>query len=537
MFVLLTLFKFNIRKDLLNYMRNLNFSQKHTIYFYLKVSMKSSLFFLVLLAVIPLTLRINGTINISTFHFTKYSYLTFVCLNLFFLISSTLVLQRKLEIMDFFEKDTWKYICKIYISNFLIMSIIGIFGIVMMLIFKNPFTSNEFLLMGIIHFLIIYYSSNLLSMSIGIGVAYLMKNQFAIVVSLIIFVLLLRLPYMIPPDNLFGRLFNFYDDDTFFITNDLAGVLFNVSYFLDKIFIVLFILFFTLLIRFLIYRNKKILNIGILTILLIFALFVGINYTQNEKVHYKYPTLTENGYKILSQKMNLELSNKLINENTLNIQVNGNTNIIHLLLDSIFDIKKVTLNDIPVDFTHKNNILEINGEFKEGTNISLKINYQENVNIVSNIGFNLFYVTPLSINLTGDSFYWYPRTSNMSNEDIYFEVYLKTKGNIFSNLPVVNSNNNYIINGKSSNISIFSGQYKVLNVEGIEYIIPISYDINSIHTELKSIVDSNQLPEEISKVILDKSYKRLIIGVWTATDYNNFVKVQGDTLLFKFKDY
>lgn len=127
-----------------------------------------------MLVAILLTLRISETLNFSIFQFTTFSYFTFITLNFFFLISSTITTQKQLEIISF-----WKRFLEIYKQNLHGKFNINVFNCniscVYYVFFKNSFTMNEYLWLGIIHFFIIYYSSNILFTVIGISVGLTVK--------------------------------------------------------------------------------------------------------------------------------------------------------------------------------------------------------------------------------------------------------------------------------------------------------------------------------------------------------------------------
>src|SRR5690606_3555759 len=151
------------------------------------------------------------------------------------------------------------------------------------------------------------------------------------------------------------------------------------------------------------------------------------------------------------------------------------------------------------------------------------------VNIVDDLSFHLFYVSPLSVNLPGDSFYWYPKTTNYPNKEIYFDVELEKKGTIFSNLAVVKeTDDKYNIRGNASDLFLFSGQYKVMNENEIEYVIPIGYEPSIIQMQLSSITTREEVPNEVKKKIIDKNYSRVVMGIWPLEDSSALVKVSGD---------
>ena len=148
------------------------------------------------------------------------------------------------------------------------------------------------------------------------------KNNFAIVISILIFILLIRIPYTINPTSPLSRLFNIYDDDVFFPTNDLAGVLFNNFYLIDKLFVILFILLIGLLIRIIANKKKKQLFVSLLFIFLLSQGIVVYLYISQKEVHHQYNDFYKTDTQILSHKMKLNLGNKLTNESILNIKIN-----------------------------------------------------------------------------------------------------------------------------------------------------------------------------------------------------------------------
>ena len=514
-------------------------------FFYTKILIKSALFLISILFIILLTIRLIDTIDVSIFQFTKFSYFTFICFNLFLLISSSSIMYKNLEIMNFLERDILKKQNKILVSGIIIILCSSIFPVLFMFIFKNNLITSEFLLMGIIHFLVIWISSNLLSIVIGITVASLIKNELSIILSLLIYGFILSIPYKISPFNPIFKLLNIFDDNTFIKTNDISGILFNNSYLIDNLFVFLLIMILFLLGKIILTKNNRFSLIALNILLMSSLIFIVIQSNNNNKIFYsEYPQIENNSYKIISYNMDLKLSNKLTNYVELETVYKDQTKKIRLLLDNIFRVENITIDGKSVNFKHENNILEIDTNHnKEAKNI-IGIKYEGTVNLQNDLGFDLFYVTPNAINLPDNIFTWYPKLPSLDKDKFKYNINVITSSPIYSNLTSIKSENKYILSGFSSELHIFAGQYQTFEENGVNYIFPISYKLDSFKSQLNNAIKEEitynaeyELSPEELKTLKNKTYKTVIVGVWPLTTPNDSLYIDGDTLLLRYIDY
>ena len=99
-------------------------------------------------------------------------------------------------------------------------------------------------------------------------------------------------------------------------------------------------------------------------------------------------------------------------------------------------------------------------------------------NPVAQSNVDTFYCNNHEINLT-DSFLWYPY---INNKDFPINYTIKTNSlsTIYSNLDTKVEGNEYLLEGIAQTVSLFSGQYRDVFDEGIEYIIPSSYNLDNL---------------------------------------------------------
>ncbi|WP_195891685.1 hypothetical protein [Bacillus ndiopicus] len=403
------------------------------------------------------------------------------------------------------------------------------FVIIFILFFNNPSTNYAFTLLGIIHFIVIFYSSNLVGVSIGICAGYFIKNELSTILTLLILGLFTAIPRIVAGKNdTLTALFSLYDDHQFIMTNTLVGILVNTSYLMDKLFLILLIITVALIVRFATYPKEKWLYSGLLLVVISSQLLILTNYSI-PKFHYNYPTTLEQNYQIIEHNMNLTLSNKLKNQSTISLIPLEKTDTISLLLDDTFDVQQVRINEQTVSYQRSNHVVTIAYPFQAQQQVEVTIQYEGTVYIANNINFDTFYVSPLAINLPGDSFKWYPEAP--AHTPINFNIKIGSSATIYSNLT---QTQNFQFQGRAYSAHLFAGQYKIEEVDGIRYMLPINYQLSTIESYLQTILDSPTVSEEIKKVITDKTYQQLIVGIWPLEDGSDSIKMEGDTLLLNF---
>ncbi|MBU3134326.1 hypothetical protein KPL40_18055 [Clostridium gasigenes] len=515
------------------------------IKFYLKVMLKSPIFIISMLFMIFIMIVQLSALNFSIHLYSRINFYGYISFNLFLLLSCTYVMNKNYELADFLEKNLFKKFISILLTSIIISSLVFIIPFVVIIIYTWNKISFVNFYEGIFNYFILWSLSNCLSSIIGCTIGLLLRKWYSYIFSFIIYVGYISCLYG-PSKSVFDRLICVFSDNIFINQNDLAPILFNKSYYLDKLFIILFILAIINLI-YLIINKKKIYPIPIISFFLIITLFIAIIPTSNKlsKIGVEnYDNFSTSDYIINDYKMDLKLTSTLKNSSELDVKILNDIKSITFMLDNTFNIDSILINDNTCKFSHKNNKVTINSSFLKNTSIKIKINYSGYVDISNYLGVNTYYVNNRYINLPGEKFYWYP---SINNDIIHsFNINLNSRTAIYSNLNIESmgeNGNNYEYNLKGDDVAlnIFSGDYQVITDENITYILPKTYKIDLFKIYLndlsKKILEDNSSTESNMKsdILKNKSYKKVIVSDWYSNtiekNLGNEIQFYNDTLI------
>lgn len=507
--------------------------------FYIKVLVKTPFFLISLLfSIFIFIVQLSALKHSTTVQYTNVVCYAMISLNLYFLICTSSVLAKKYEIMNFLELDIFKKYLTIILSGLIISIVTLLIPITFILVFKNTNMNSFFVLKGIINMFIILNLSNLLCISIGASVGTLFKNWVSIVIAVII--------YSVFPFCLFNPLFesnviqkflNIYGDSTRIKTNILCDEIFNVSYFCDKLVILLITILLILLVKILINKKKKILstiNAFLIIVCMIITISVGVHSVSF--IHeYDFSKADNLNYHISSYKMDIDIDNNFRNNVSFQLDVDNPNDSIILELDDLFKINEIKINDNPIQFTHEKDKIVLDYKSNQKENVSISISYEGYIHVENDLGMDTYYCNNHAMNLT-DSFSWYPYV-NKDNSPINYSIKLNSSSNIYSNLDTQVKGNQYLLEGKAQTVNLFSGQYKDVIDDGIEYIIPSAEELENFKMSLDEYITDylndphNKLSQNDINALKDKKYKKIIVGVHV----NNYtyIKLSGDVLLLE----
>ncbi|MGM9979586.1 MAG: hypothetical protein ACI33J_12360 [Clostridium sp.] len=511
--------------------------------FYFKKTIKSPLLIIALVINIFLTTKIIGVLDTSLFKFTQVYYYAIICTNLFMLISTASIMSKNYEVLSFLERDKWRKVIVTLLSSIYITLALSILPIGTMLIFNNSVTDMYFIKNAILHFLVIWMLSNILAAVIGSTAGLIIQNGFASVIAIVAYSLFLWESQKITK-GIFHRYINIFDDHTFVEYNNLSGPIFNNAYIMDKIFLILLIIF-ILLVAYSFYSySKKLIYISLACITLSALIFMV--YQGEKRQIIAKPQIFNNNdtsYNIKSYKMDLYLNKTLKNITNLTLQFNEDTTEIDLVLDDIFTLNELKIDKKSIDFQRKDDTLKIRSSFKKNQIIQLVIAYEGKINVENELGVNMYYVHDKTVNLPGDTFAWYPKPiSSEQNKSIKFEVEIQSPALIFSNIDSKKEISKFL-SGRATSLNLFAGNYKSIKQNNIQYIIPTSYDIDMFKESLNNTINillgdhSNSFSESEKEMLKKKSYQKVLVGAWPYNTYYGDLELVGDTLLVKYIDY
>ncbi|WP_297420441.1 hypothetical protein [Clostridium sp.] len=507
--------------------------------FYIKVLVKTPIFLISLLfSIFIFIVQLNALKHSSILQYTSATCYAIISLNIYFLISISSVLTKKYEIMDILELDIFKKYLIIILSGLIISILISLIPIILILVFKNANINSFFTLKGIINFLIILNLSNLLSIVISSSIGILLRKRISIAISVIVYALFpLYLFNPLSESSVINKFLNIYSDSTVITKNILCEEIFNISYLCDKLIIIMAITLLILLVKILTNKKKKIISvisIFFVVICMIITISVGLNSVSF--IHtYTFTKADNINYHISSYKMDINIDNNFKNNVSFQLDIDNPNDSIILRLDDLFKINEIKINDMPVQFTHKNDEIVLDYKSNQKENVNISISYEGYIHVEDYLGVDTYYCNNHVMNLT-DSFCWYPYLNN-DNFPINYNIKINSLSNVYSNLDTQVKDNYYLLEGTAQTVNLFSGQYKYVRDNGIEYIIPSASDLEKFKSSLDEYITdylndpNNKLSQNDVNTLKDRKYKKVIVGVHV-DDYTN-MKLSDDVLLLE----
>lgn len=500
---------------------------------------KNPIFFIYISFVLFFVYFIKGSLHITIFEFVRLFFHGYICSNLFLLISTAWVISKRYESLVFLERDVLKKQWKLLFSAFIISSVVALLPMAAMLAFKNPLTDGSFLWKGLVHFFILWTLSNMLAATIGTTIGILVQHRASILLSLLLYGYFLwksintTITYQ-------QKLLNIFDDYMQVETNTMSGTIFNLNYFLDKLFLILLMLF-LLLITYSVYRKKKTAYI-LLAVLALLAMKGVVIYGEKhvQKIR-AYPTaeFAHVPYAVQTYKMDLALTNRLKNTAELEMSFSSAGDAINLLLDDCFTIDSVKVNDSPVKYSHKNNLLKIDVPYRPNETKKIVVSYEGDVQLEDDLGVLTYYVTNDAVNLPGWLFAWYPAMPEPKPS--YYDVRLDASAKIYSNLGIFTGETER--KGETSSLSLFAGQYQTLTDNGVTYILPIDAHLDVFQSSLKGLINQaakarhRTLSASDLQSLQNRAYKTVIVGSWPNGLDDEGLRLVGDTLIVNDSNY
>lgn len=513
------------------------------IKFYLKVMLKSPIFIMSMLFTIFIMMVQISALNSSIHLYARINFYGYISFNLFLLLSCTYVMNKKYELAEFLERNLFKKFIYTFFTSIVISSLVFILPMLVIIIYKwNKISFIDFY-QGIFNYFILWSLSNCLSALIGCTIGILVRKWYSYIISFILYLGYISYIYG-PPKSVLDRLMCVFSDNIFINQNNLAPILFNASYYLDKCFIILFIIAIINLV-YLTIGKKKISLISLISLFTIIGLLVSIIPISSKlsKIGTEsYNDFYSEDYIIQDYKMNLEIKSILKNSCEVDIKIINATSSITFMLDDIFKINSIVIGDEYFKFEHKNNQVKIDSNFEQNQIIKIRFDYSGFVDVSNYLGVNTYYVNNQYINLPNKKFYWYPllNTNTIHN----FNVNISSDTDIYSNLEPESMDKNrkeYELSGSDFGFSIFAGDYKVVTNNNISYIIPRNYKIDFLESYLDNlserILDKNVSSgnQEKSNILKNKLYKKVIVGEWYSNaiedDLGNEIHFYDDTII------
>ena len=504
------------------------------IKFYLKVILKSPLIIISLLFTTYIMLVQSSALSYSINSYTRVTFYGFISFNLFLLLSSTYSMNKNYELSNFLEKNKFKKLIYILLTSLIISSLAFIIPFIV-IIFRtfNKFSLSD-IFYGTLNYFLLWNLSNLLCSLIGIIVGLLTKRWYSYIFSFIIYSGYISCIYG-PAKSIFKKLICTFSDNIFVEENFLAPILFNIPYLLDKVFIILFI--FTLInFIYLFTRSKKTSLIPMVSLVTIISLLIGIIPLSNKfaKIGTEdYHNIETADYIIEDYKMDLKTTSTLKNSCTLHLKAINSTNNILFMLDSIFSVNSISIDNEDYTFEHINNKIKLNYNLKENQTVTIKFDYSGFVDISNYLGVNTYYVNNEYINLPDKNFYWYPCINDNNFYD--FKINLQTNSDIYTNLNIddsINSSNKHIytLSGNDAGFCICAGNYQSITIDNITYIVPKQYKIDLFKQYIdklseRILADSSSIESKNkSDFLKNKQYKKVIVCDWFSSSKEAFLK-------------
>ncbi len=495
-------------------------------FYYSKVLLKNPLFLFLIPFLIVMLFFTKEAFSTSIFDFVKHFYYGFIIVNLFFLITTTTTTNKDFEIHNYLERNPLKKQYTILLASFWINIVLLFIPILFIVCFQSNDSNFYIMMRGILHFSVLWILTNLLSATMGTTIGSILKNIWALPIAIVSYSIFIWRS-MSDENNAIQKMFNIYDDNIRIVSNNILGVIFNVPYVLDKLFIVLLIFLFISFVGFYRQTKKRFLYLAIgLGCIGIIGLNANYLKTSEQIFTSQYPDVKAQSYKIISYDMDIDFSKNFKNQATLHLKIENNIDHIVLLLDQVFHIKKITINHLPVSYSFTNHKLILHTFQKKGDEVKIDILYDGHLFMNNDVGAPTFYVTKQAINLPGNIFYWYPTVPTIGKSQ--FTIKTKSSIPLYTNLQQKTSS---LYEGTTNSISFVAGEYKKINHNGKAYIIPKVTDFHRFTENLDDMLQSlskKEYPKEELANIKAENYQKVIVGFWPG--YERYVFLNNDTL-------
>ncbi|GFN35539.1 hypothetical protein [Tepidimicrobium xylanilyticum] len=498
--------------------------------FYFKIYLKNIIFIFILLSVGFFSFYNRETLIISILEFTVGSTYALFCTTAGLMILGAYISGKDYEIIDVLETNKYKAYLSNIITGIKIITLLLLIPGIMILLYSNILNINYYQIKEMLHFIIIWYVSNIFTLVLGATIGFFVKSLLRYIICIFLF---LPLTSGLKPVNLLKyRLLNIFEDKITAPVNYGSPVIFNLFYALDKLFIVSIILF-MLVVTYLKAKKKPYKNyIFVIFILVLVEFLIIQGSAKSRTVIFNSMDYVENAekeintsYSISNYNMNINLNNKF--SNRCSIELVKEADKLEFYLSEIFKIEEILVNGKQVKYSRDKDLVSIEDLDIQDEDLILDIYYSGRVYIENGLGTNICYVSSRDISLMDNVFYWYPVIAS-KNESCNFNIVVNSKTKIYSNLPILNMKKKegkfYVstLKGYSKGVNIFSGNLVETKHGDINVIYPRGLD----EERIVSFVEEELNSDIFSKLDISK-LRQIII-----TPYDNIpIRVYGDTVM------
>ncbi|WP_040330295.1 hypothetical protein [Clostridium ihumii] len=510
--------------------------------FYVKTIKKTPLFVITICIIFFLSIFQSFSLKFSINAYIDNISYALIASHLFTIMYISYLLLNKYEILEYIEINIFRKYLSILITTIKISILTCLIPTSIILTLKSKYMCSIFNLKGLFNLIILWILSNLFVAVLTIMLSILFDNKIIIFLSIGIYIPITGYSISNTKNNVFSKFINIFSDSVGVASNNISDIIINKFYILDKLFILVCIVFMLCIIYYKFNKNNKML----IVITIFFILFQGvILHSGNhsfKKVDMNLNKVDNVTYDVENYKMNLSLKNKLKNTCKIELNIKETDKEIKFLLDDSFKISSVQIGSKHALFLHEKDILYIKLPENIPNKIDITIKYEGNIFVLDEMNHNIFYTSYTSNNLPCKAFYWYP--SIQDDEEVEFEVGVCSSSKLFSNLDIIKKSQKkyfyYLFKGKSKGVNIFSGNYKLIKKDNIEYILPKGYSDENFDLIFDSFVadieNNNQYfsIEDIEK-IRNRKFKKLIVCIWNENmnvNLNYKFQIFEDTILF-----
>lgn len=515
--------------------------------FYFKVYIKNILFLLIFSGVLFFSLVNKDTVNYSIKIFTKTTTFGMIFSTFGIMILGAYISGKNYENLNYLEYDKYKKFIAIILGGIKVIALLYLIPLIVIIMNINLNNTIIFNIKGLIHFSLIWFLSNICTLTIGVFVGTFIHGFFRYIICTIIF-LLFNQTLITQSSTTINKMFNIFDDELHSPSNYCCSVIFNKFYLLDKTFIICLILFIFIFVYLLTtkknYTNLIISIIGFIVIesLVVYTGDKSRLIINNDHCIQTSSNITSNKdlkYSVDNYYMKLILDNKLYNKCNIKLNISSSkVKQLEFLLNKTFKIKKVKINNKPVDYKRCNNKIILytkNLELKNNQDVNLYIEYAGKICAENTSGTNIVYVNHDAINLLSNTIDWYPKL--LQNKESYYDVNINSTSKIYSNLPAYSKENkkssyNFKIKGKTKGLNIVSGNYTHYTYKNMKIIVPKNLNKSSINSGIdyalnKELINyikdnKNMLNKTEIDRIKNKNFKKIILVPYGSIDIDIF---------------
>lgn len=174
--------------------------------------------------------------------FTISTTFAMICSTIGIMILGAYISGKKYEQLNYLEYDKYKKFISIILAGIKVISLLYIIPLTVIIFNVNLDNMVIYNIKGFIHFTIVWYISNICTLTIGVFIGMFSHGFLRYIICVVAFIPF-NIALLSSSTATFNKMLNIFDDKLSSPRNYSCSVIFNKFYLLDKLFIIVLILF------------------------------------------------------------------------------------------------------------------------------------------------------------------------------------------------------------------------------------------------------------------------------------------------------